>query len=98
MLAGRHHLVARRIAELHEARLIAAPWPSNAGLHTMVELLPGADANRICDELGRGGILVETTDQHWLGVAPPTISIGYGLADEHQLDQAFDRLGDLLTE
>ncbi len=93
---GRHELVRRRIGELHEAGLVAAPWPSMAGLHTMIELGDGIDAAAVCDELERRGIVIGTTDDHWIGPPRAALSVGFGLADTTQLAAAFDALEDVL--
>jgi GntR family transcriptional regulator/MocR family aminotransferase len=94
--AGRHEVVRRRIDELHRDGRIAAPWPSNAGLHSMIELHAGTDAARLCDELAARGVIADTADDSWYGDPAPALVIGFGLADEPQLEGAFSVLAELL--
>ncbi|MET0460334.1 MAG: PLP-dependent aminotransferase family protein [Ilumatobacteraceae bacterium] len=89
---ARHDLVADRIATLHRDGLIPPPWPSNAGLHTMIELPAEADAGAIRDRLAEDGIIIDTTDHTWVGPARPGLTVGYGLADLPALDRAFDAI------
>ena len=97
VLARRHAAVRAHIADLHDAGLCAAPWPSIAGLHTMLELHPGTDADLVCERLGERGILVDSTNDNWIGDPRPALSIGYGLASEAQLATAFERIRSVLT-
>src|SRR5690606_20435599 len=57
----------------------------------------GVDAAAVCDRLGELGVLVEPTDQHWIGPPRPALSIGYGLAGESELATAFERIRAVLT-
>ena len=92
----RFEVVRRRIDELHRDGLVSAPWPSNAGLHAMVELHEGSDSTRIRDELAGRGVVIDTTDEYWFGRPRPALTVGFGLADEARLDHAFDILADAL--
>ena len=95
---SRHDLVQRRIADLHRHGLIAAPWPSKAGLHAMIELHEEADAGRIRQSLAEHGVVIDSVDRAWFGPARPALTIGFGLADEPKLARAFDLLDDTLRD
>lgn len=92
----RFEVVKRRVDDLHRAGLVPAPWPSNAGLHTMVELHEGTDASEVRDRLASLGVVVDTADEHWFGVPRPALTVGFGLATPGELEHAFDRLADIL--
>ena len=93
---ARHDVVQRRVRDLDRRGLIANPWPSNAGLHTMIQLYDGTDAGRIREVLAEHGVVIDSVEESWAGPARPALTIGFGLADEQRLEYAFDVLGDLL--
>jgi GntR family transcriptional regulator/MocR family aminotransferase len=86
---ARHELAAEQITALHVDGLIGRPHRSNAGLHSMVLLLAGRDANAIVARLATRGIALETTGEWWSTNAQPGLMIGFGLADTDQLAEAF---------
>jgi GntR family transcriptional regulator / MocR family aminotransferase len=89
----RHALVQERIALLHGAGLIAEPVRSNAGLHNMIALPTGCDANNLVDRLRAQGVAIDTTAEWWVTNAPPPgLMIGFGLAGLAHLDTAFNKL------
>lgn len=91
--SARHAAVADHIDRLHHDGLIATPLHSNAGLHNMITLPVGSDAERIVTRLAEQRIAVDSTAEWWATTpAAPGLVIGFGLADLEQLDRAFAAL------
>lgn len=90
--SARHAVVAERVGRLQRLGLIAPAMPSNAGLHTMIALLDGSDADEIVRRLGAHGIAIDTAAEWWATQPPPALVVGFGSADADQLIEAFDRL------
>ncbi len=88
---ARHELVRARIEALHRDGLVPAPWPSHAGLHSMIELHADADATAIRNRLAEARIILDTTDHTWVALPRrPGLIVGYGLADLPAITRAFD--------
>lgn len=95
--AQRHARVHEHLASLHHAGLSHHFRPTNAGLHAMVPLPPGADAAAIAGEMRLRGVLLHTTGADWLGSPEPGLVVGFGLATTEQLDEALAILADVVS-
>jgi GntR family transcriptional regulator/MocR family aminotransferase len=92
----RFEAVTAEIAALHADGLVAGPLRSNAGLHAMVELLPGADAAAIAARLRARGVAIDPADEWCVATHRPGLLVGFGLAGVEQLRAAFAALRDEL--
>lgn len=92
-VAPRHALVVDRIAALHADGLIPEPYPAHAGLHALLELLPGTDAAAVAARLAASGVVLDTTDDWWVRRARrPGLLVGFGLAGVDDLQRAFSEM------
>lgn len=94
--ARRHQRVHDGIQTLHDAGLAASVTPTNAGLHAMLRLHGTCDHHLVASRAAERGLLVTTADEYWAREPEPALIIGFGLADDDQLAQAFDILADAL--
>ena len=92
--ARRQHLLGR-LAELVADGSIVDHDPCLAGLHVTVRLPDDVAIPPLVERLNRHGVAVNMTSLAWLGEAGPLLELGFGLADESELDTGLDELATL---
>ena len=89
--ARRQHLLGR-LAELVAEGSIVDHDPCLAGLHVTIRLPDDVAIPPLVERLDRHGVAVNLTSLAWLGDAGPLLELGFGLADESELDTGLDEL------
>lgn len=92
----RHELVTDEIGRLHADGVIQPPHPSNAGLHSLIELREGGDARELARRLAEREVAIDATDDWWVGPPRPGLLVGFGMADVGELGVAFSAIRDAL--
>jgi GntR family transcriptional regulator / MocR family aminotransferase len=90
--SARHSVVLERSAVLFSSGRILVPTRTNAGLHAMLSLARGHDAEDIAQRLRARGIAIDTTAAWWAEDPAPGLMVGFGAANSEELHQAFDEL------
>ncbi len=93
----RRDTVLERLRFWRNAGLISGHSPCPAGLHATIDLWPHLDPQRVASQLRAQGVVIETTEEYWLGDPRPGLVIGFGLSDESELVAGLDLLGQVLT-
>jgi GntR family transcriptional regulator/MocR family aminotransferase len=89
--ARRHHLLGR-LADLVARGVIVDHDPCRAGLHVTVRLSDDVVISSLVERLAQNGVAVNTTSQSWLGEVGPLLELGFGLADQAELDTGLEAL------
>ncbi len=95
--ARRHQRVHDWLRAMHDAGFAMPVPPTNAGLHAMLRLDATCDHHSAASAAAERGLLIYTGDGYWAGQPEPALVIGFGLAGEAELDEAFEILADVLA-
>jgi len=60
--------------------------PCLAGLHVSVRVPADVTIPLLVERLEKQGVAINMTSQAWLGAAGPLLELGFGIADEPELD------------
>ncbi len=83
--ARRQHLLGL-LAELVARGVIVDHDPCLAGLHVSVRVPADVTIPLLVERLEKQGVAINMTSQAWLGAAGPLLELGFGIADEPELD------------
>ena len=89
--ARRAHLL-RLLSELTAEGVIVGHDPCLAGLHITIRLPDDVAISVLVEQLDVRGVAVNMTSRSWLGEPGPLLELGFGLADESELDTGLGEL------